>query len=87
MTVERLLLPKGSFFRSTDRRILCRAPQLANTNANCSKQAARATPEGSLLLLCAGDTENAKHPGFSDEPKGAFEGRDKSDLAKPLVLR
>jgi hypothetical protein len=29
------------------------APQLANTQASCSKQAARATPKGSLRLLCA----------------------------------
>ena len=46
----------------------CRAPQLANTPASCSKQTARATPKGlrllqrstgpfadrSLCLLCAG---------------------------------
>ena len=29
------------------------SPQQANTPASCSKQAARATPKGSLLLLCA----------------------------------
>ena len=36
------------------------APQLANTQASCSKQAAQATPKGSLRLLCAGEPEKAK---------------------------
>ena len=35
-----------------------------NTPASCSKPAARATPKGSLRLLCAGDTENSKQPEF-----------------------
>ena len=40
-----------------------------NTPASCSKQAARATPKGSLRLLCAGDTENSKQPEFYVEPE------------------
>ena len=43
-----------------------------NTPASCSKQAARATPKGSLRLLCAGDTENSKQPEFYVEPKLLF---------------
>ena len=39
-----------------------------NTPASCSKQAARATPKGSLRMLCAGDTENKKQPEFYVEP-------------------
>ena len=38
------------------------------TPASCSKQAARATPKGSLRMLCAGDTENSKQPEFYVEP-------------------
>ena len=33
------------------------------------KQAARATPKGSLRLLCAGEPKNAKQPEFYVEPK------------------
>ena len=40
----------------------------ANTPAANSKQAARATPTGSLSMLCAGDAENAKQLGFSVKP-------------------
>lgn len=32
----------------------CRVTQLANTKANCSKQAEQATPKGSISLLCTG---------------------------------
>jgi hypothetical protein len=45
------------------------APELASRPASSSKQAARATPKGSLRLLCAGDTENSKQPVFYVEPK------------------
>ena len=45
-----------------------RAPQLANTQASCSKQAAQATPKGLLRLLCAGIAENANQPTFFVEP-------------------
>ena len=41
------------------------APQLANTQASCSKQAAQAKPKGLLRVLCAGDAENANQQGFS----------------------
>ena len=58
-------------------------PELANTPASSSKQAAQATPKGlrslqrstgpfadrSLCLLCAGDAENANQPTFSVEPQ------------------
>ena len=44
------------------------APELANTPASSSKQAARATPTGLLRLLCAGDAENVNQPGFYVEP-------------------
>jgi hypothetical protein len=40
------------------------APLSAYTLADNSKQAARATPKGSLSMLCAGDAENAKQPGI-----------------------
>ena len=40
-----------------------------NTPASCSKQAARATPKGSLRMLCAGDAENAKQPEFGSVAK------------------
>jgi hypothetical protein len=39
------------------------------------KQAARATPKGSLRLLRAGDAENAKQPGFYGEPT-SYENRE-----------
>ena len=45
------------------------APLSAYTLADNSKQAARATPKGSLSLLCAGDTENSKQPEFYVEPR------------------
>ncbi|MBQ6689290.1 MAG: hypothetical protein IJN02_08660, partial [Bacteroidales bacterium] len=44
-------------------------PERAKKPASSSKQAARATPKGSLRMLCAGDTENKKQPEFSVEPK------------------
>ena len=34
-----------------------RAPQFANTQASCSKQAAQAKPKGLLRLLCAGSSK------------------------------
>ena len=48
--------------------VLLMAPQLANTQASCSKQAAQAKPKGLLRLLCAGDAENVNQPGFYVEP-------------------
>ena len=44
--VARVSLDDLYVFRQTGIFALCRAPQLANTPASCSKQAARATPEG-----------------------------------------
>ena len=37
------------------------APQLANTQASCAKQAAQAKPKGLLRLLCASDAENVDY--------------------------
>jgi hypothetical protein len=45
------------------------APLSAYALADNSKQAARATPKGSLSMLCAGEAKNAKQPRLSVEPK------------------
>ena len=45
------------------------APELANTPASSSKQAAQAKPKGLLRLLCADEAKNANQPGFSGDPK------------------
>ena len=44
------------------------APELANTPASSSKQAAQATPKGLLRLLCAGEPENVNQQGFYVDP-------------------
>ena len=68
--VSKILLEQSFFiFRLANIFAKCRAPQLANTQASCSKQAAQAKPKGLLRLLCAGDAKNANQPGFSVEPK------------------
>ena len=52
-----------------------------NTPASCSKQAARATPKGSLRMLCAGDTENSKQPEFYVEPDFPLNGLAGTEIA------